>query len=86
MRNRSRLIPAPGQPSVGDIVGGDVYGSPNHKDGTTITTGDVVEVLPGKVVTKSHGSTETYDLGSWIWDDPDMKEAYKDPEVRKVTG
>lgn len=86
MKGKSRVIPSPGMPQVGDIVGGDVYGSPNHKDGSTITTGDIVEVREKQVVTKSHGSTETYDLGKWVWDDPEMKKAYENESVRKVVG
>lgn len=69
MRDRSRVVPATDKPRVGDIVGGDVYGSKRHADGTTITTGDVVEVRaqPYSVVTRHHDSTEVYELGKWMW-------------------
>lgn len=67
MRDKSRVIPTPGKLSVGDIVGGDVYGSPKRPDGTTITTGDIVEIRDGAVVTKSNGGTEVYELGESLW-------------------
>lgn len=84
MKDKSRVIPSPGQPQVGDIVGGDVYGSTKHKDGSTITTGDVVEVHAGRVVTKSGVGTETYELGKWVWDEPSARKALDDPITREV--
>ena len=84
MKDKSRVVPTPRLPKPGDLVGGDVYGSSRHKDGTTITTGDVVEVHPGRVVTKSGGGTETYELGKWVWDEPSARKALDDPITRDV--
>lgn len=87
MRGKSRVIPSPRHPEVGDLVGGDVFGSKNHDDGKTITTGDVVEVRPGAVVTKSNkneGGTEIYELGAWLWDDPSARKSLGDPLIARV--
>lgn len=87
MKGKSRVVPSPRQPEVGDIVGGDVFGSQNHDDGKTITTGDVIEVRPSAVVTKSNkneGGTETYELGAWMWDDPAAKKSLGDPLIARV--
>lgn len=87
MKNRSRVIPSPGPPEVGGIVGGDVYGSQHHEDGTTITTGDVLEVRPGQIVTRHHETTVVYDLGKSMWEDEAVKKAYEsDPVVRRTLG
>lgn len=87
MRGKSRVVPSPSHPKVGDLVGGDVFGSSSHDDGKTITTGDVLEVRPGAVVTKSNknvGGTETYELGAWLWDDPAARKSLGDPLVARV--
>ncbi len=87
MRGKSRVIPSPRHPEVGDLVGGDVFGSQNHEDGKTITTGDVIEVRPGAVVTKSSKSEsgrETYELGAWMWDDPAARKSLENPLIARV--
>lgn len=87
MKDRSKVVPTPGPPEVGCIVGGDVYGSARHSDGTTITTGEVLEVFPDKVVTRSHGESEIYVLGKSIWQNPDIDRMYRtSTHIREALG
>lgn len=66
MRGKSRVVPEPGEIIVGCSVGGEVYGHPTREDGTTMTTGTVIEIIDSKTIkTFSHNENgySIYTLG-----------------------